>query len=190
MIERFISNTITGHYIYILFFYCVQSFTQVKNDTMLLVPISSFSSRFSVDSNLDISNVMCLLEENVVVVADRRRLHKSSFHTACSLQLGGQNSRHSIQRGFSYHIEGLCVRRSTKTHTSDNLAKRSRLDIACLKISGIYVLSVMQCRCLACRFARLFMTKYCKRIIAITHVCCIQLIVERAFVRSFFQFLI
>ena len=89
MIERFISNTITGHYIYILFFYCVQSFTQVKNDTMLLVPISSFSSRFSVDPNLDISKVMCLLEENVVVVADRRRLHKSSFHTACSLQLGG-----------------------------------------------------------------------------------------------------
>ena len=56
---------------------------------MLLVPISYFSSRFSVDSNLDTSNVMCLLEENVVVVADRSRLHKSSFHTACSLQLGG-----------------------------------------------------------------------------------------------------
>ena len=117
MIDRFISNTINGHYIYIYiynFFYCVQSFTQVKNDTVLLAPISYFSFRFLVDSNLDINNVMCLLEENFAVVADRSRLYKSSFHTACSLQLGGQNSRHSIQRGFSYHIEGLCVRRPTK----------------------------------------------------------------------------
>ena len=46
-------------------------------------------------------------------------------------------------------------------------------DIACLKTNGIYVLSVIQCRCLACRFARLFVEKYCKRIIAMTHVCCI-----------------
>ena len=79
-------------YIYIIFFYCVQSFTQVKNGTMLLAPISYFSFRFSVDSNklkLDINNVMCLLEENFAVVADRSRLYKSSFHTACSLQLGG-----------------------------------------------------------------------------------------------------
>ena len=71
MIERFISNIITGHYIYInLFFYRVQSFTQVKNYITLLAPISSFSFGFSVDSNLDISNVMCPLEENVAVVAD------------------------------------------------------------------------------------------------------------------------
>ena len=48
-----------------IFFYRVQSFTQVKNYITLLAPISSFSFGFSVDSNLDISNVMCLLEENV-----------------------------------------------------------------------------------------------------------------------------
>ena len=92
MIERFISNIITGHYIYIYinsFFYRVQSFTQVKNYITLLAPISSFSFGFSVDSNLDISNVMCPLEENVAVVADKGRLCKGSFHTACSLQLGG-----------------------------------------------------------------------------------------------------
>ena len=40
-----------------IFFYRVQSFTQVKNYIMLLAPISSFSFGFSVDSNLDISNV-------------------------------------------------------------------------------------------------------------------------------------
>ena len=91
MIERFISNIITGHYIYIyIYIYVyVQSFTQVKNYIMLLAPISSFSFGFSVDSNLDISNVMCPLEENVAVVADQGRLCKGSFHTACSLQLGG-----------------------------------------------------------------------------------------------------
>ena len=89
MIERFISNIITGHYIYINFFYRVQSFTQVKSYITLLAPISSFSFGFSVDSNLDISNVMCPLEENVAVVADQGRLCKGSFHTACSLQLGG-----------------------------------------------------------------------------------------------------
>ena len=44
---------------------------------MLLAPISYFYFRFSVDQNLDISNVMCLLEETFAVVADR------------SLQLGG-----------------------------------------------------------------------------------------------------
>ena len=53
-------------YIYIY----VQSFTQVKNYIMLLDPISSFSFGLSVDSNLDISNVMCPLEENFAVVAD------------------------------------------------------------------------------------------------------------------------
>ena len=90
MIERFISNMITGHYIYIIFFfYRVQSFTQVEDYITLLAPISSFSFGFSVDSNLDISNVMCPLEENVAVVADQGRLCKGSFHTACSLQLGG-----------------------------------------------------------------------------------------------------
>ena len=89
MIERFISNIITGHYVYINFFFNrVQSFTQVKNYITLLAPISSFSFGFSVDSNLDISNVMCPLEENVAVVADQGRLCKGSFHTACSLQLG------------------------------------------------------------------------------------------------------
>ena len=94
MIERFTSNIITGHYIYIyidnFFFivFSVQSFAQVKNYIMLLAPISSFSFGFSVDSNLDISNVMCPLEENVAVVADKGRLCKGSFHTACSLQLG------------------------------------------------------------------------------------------------------
>ena len=56
---------------------------------MLLAPISSFSFEFTVDSNLDISNVMCPLEENVTVVADQSRLCKGSFHTAFSLQLGG-----------------------------------------------------------------------------------------------------
>ena len=55
-----------GIYIYIY----VQSFTQVKNYIMLLAPISSFSFGLSVDSNLDISNVMCPLEENFAVVAD------------------------------------------------------------------------------------------------------------------------
>ena len=92
MIERFISNIITGHYIYIyiyIFFYRVQSFTQVEDYIMLLAPISSFSFGFSVDSNLDISNVMCPLQENVAIVADQGRLCKGSFHTACSLQLGG-----------------------------------------------------------------------------------------------------
>ena len=52
MIERFISNIITGHYIctffFLFFLYFVQSFTQVKNDIILLAPISSFG--FSVDS--------------------------------------------------------------------------------------------------------------------------------------------
>ena len=95
MIERFTSNIITGQYIYIYIYitffivFIVQSFTQVKNYIMLLAPISSFSFGFSVDSNLDISNVMCPLEENVAVVADQGRLCKGSFHTACSLQLGG-----------------------------------------------------------------------------------------------------
>ena len=37
----------------------------------------------SVDRNPDISNVMCPLEENVSVVADRSRLCRGSFHTAC-----------------------------------------------------------------------------------------------------------
>ena len=90
MIERFISNIITGHYVCIWKkIYRVQSYTQVKNYIMLLAPISSFSFGFSVDSNLDISNVMCPSEENVAVVADQSRLGKGSFHTACSLQLGG-----------------------------------------------------------------------------------------------------
>ena len=92
MIERFISNIITGHYLknyFSFFFYIVQSFTRVKNYIMLLASISSFSFGFLVDSNLDISNVMCPLEENVAVVADQSRLYKGSFHTACSLQLGG-----------------------------------------------------------------------------------------------------
>ena len=75
MIERFISNIITGHYIYIYIY--VQSFTQVKNYIMLLAPIRSFSFGFSVDSNLDISNVMCPLEENFAVVADQGRLCKA-----------------------------------------------------------------------------------------------------------------
>ena len=88
MIERFISNIITGHYIYI-YIYIFQSFTQVEDYITLLAPISSFSFGFSVDSNLDISNVMCPLQENVAVVADQGRLCKGSFHTACSLQLGG-----------------------------------------------------------------------------------------------------
>ena len=35
------------------------------------------------------SRLMCPLEENVAVVADQGRLCKGSFHTACSLQLGG-----------------------------------------------------------------------------------------------------
>ena len=87
MIERFISNIITGQYIYITFFivFIVQRFTQVKNYIMLLARISSFSFGFSVDSNLVISNVICPLEESVAVVG---RLCKGSFHTACSLQLG------------------------------------------------------------------------------------------------------
>ena len=95
MIERFTSNIITGQYIYIYIYitffivFIVQSFTQVKNYIMLLAPISSFSFGFSVDSNLDISNVMCPLEESVADVADQSRLCKGSFHTACSLQLGG-----------------------------------------------------------------------------------------------------
>ena len=72
-------------YIYIYIYHK----SQVKNYIMLLAPISSFSFGFSVDSNLDISNVMCPLEENVAVVADQGRLCKGSFHTACSLQLGG-----------------------------------------------------------------------------------------------------
>ena len=83
-------------YIYIYnFFYRVhcseiqELYYQVKNYIMLSAPISSFSFGFSVDSNLDISNVMCPLEENVAVVADQGRLCKGSFHTACSLQLGG-----------------------------------------------------------------------------------------------------
>ena len=42
---------------YNFFFYRVRSFTQVKNYMTLLAPISSFSFGFSVDSNLDISNV-------------------------------------------------------------------------------------------------------------------------------------
>ena len=50
----------------------IVSFTQVKNYIMLLAPISSFSFGFSVGSNLDISNVMCPLEENVAVVAEWR----------------------------------------------------------------------------------------------------------------------
>ena len=74
MIERFISNIITGHYIYIYIY--VQSFTQVKNYIMLLAPISSFSFGFSVNV---ISNVMCPLEENVAVVADQGRLCKDLF---------------------------------------------------------------------------------------------------------------
>ena len=90
MIERFISNIITGQYIFIyLFFNRVQGFTQVKNYIMFLAPISSFSFGFSVDTNLDIGNVMCPSEENVAVVADQGRLCKGPFHTACSLQLGG-----------------------------------------------------------------------------------------------------
>ena len=67
----------------------IVSFTQVKNYIMLLAPISSFSFGFSVGSNLDISNFICPLEENVAVVADQGRLCKGSFQTACSLQLGG-----------------------------------------------------------------------------------------------------
>ena len=72
MIERFNNNNNRALYIYIYinFFYRVQSFTQVKNYIMFLAPISSFSFGFSVDSNLDISKVMCPLEENVAVVAD------------------------------------------------------------------------------------------------------------------------
>ena len=96
MIERFTSNIVTEHYIYIYIYiyiqtttffivFSVQSFTQVKNYIMLLAPISSFSFGFSVDSKLDISNVMCPLEENVAVVADQVRLCKGYFHTACSL---------------------------------------------------------------------------------------------------------
>ena len=91
MIERFISNIITGHiyiYIYVYIVFIVQRFTQVKNYIMLLAPISSFSFEFIVDSNLDISNVMSPLEESVAVVADQGRLFKGSFHTTCSLQLG------------------------------------------------------------------------------------------------------
>ena len=56
--------------VYIYIYIYVQSFTQVKNYIMLLAPISSFSFGLSVDSNLDISNVMCPLEENFAVVAD------------------------------------------------------------------------------------------------------------------------
>ena len=71
MIERFNNNNRALYiYIYKFFFYRVQSFTQVKNYITLLAPISSFSFGFSVDSNLDISKVMCPLEENVAVVAD------------------------------------------------------------------------------------------------------------------------
>ena len=76
-------------HIYIYIYIYIYHKSQVKNYIMLLAPISSFSFGFSVDSNLDISNVMCPLEENVAVVADQGRLCKGSFHTACSLQLGG-----------------------------------------------------------------------------------------------------
>ena len=50
---------------------------------------NTISFGFSVDSNLDSSNVMRSLEENVAVVADQSRLFKGSFQTACSLQLEG-----------------------------------------------------------------------------------------------------
>ena len=74
-------------YVYIKKIYRVQSFTQVKNYIMPLAPISSFSFGFSVDSKLDISNVMCPMEENVAVVTGR--LCKGSFHSVSSLQLEG-----------------------------------------------------------------------------------------------------
>ena len=41
------------------------------------------SLQVSVNWNLNISNVMCPLEVNVAVVADRSRLGRGSFHTAC-----------------------------------------------------------------------------------------------------------
>ena len=113
---------------------------------------------------------MCPLEENVAVVADQSRLCRGFFYTACLFTV-------RRLKWPSFHTDGvlLLYRRSlcqkvNWTHTSDNLAKRLRLAIACLKTIGISGLSVMQCRCLACRFARLFMTKYCKQIVTRTRV--------------------
>ena len=113
---------------------------------------------------------MCPLEENVAVVADQSRLCRGFFHTACLFTV-------RRLKWPSFHTDGvlLSYRRSlcqkvNWTHTSDNLAKRLRLAIACLKTIGISGLSVVQCRCLTCRFARLFMTKYCKQIVTRTRV--------------------
>ena len=132
----------------------LKSFRQVKNYIMLSAPINYFSFKFQwTEIPILISNVMCPLEENVAVVADQSRLCRGFFHTACLFTV-------RRLKWPSFHTDGvlLSYRRSlcqkvNWTHTSDNLTKRLRLAIACLKTIGIYVLSVMQCRCLdrACK---------------------------------------
>ena len=88
MIERFISNIITGHYIYLHIHICSELHTSQELYYALSTHKLLFLRVFSrLKSRYQQRHVP--LEENFAVVADQGRLCKGSFHTACSLQLGG-----------------------------------------------------------------------------------------------------
>ena len=152
----------------------LKSFRQVKNYIMLSAPISYFSFKFQL-TEIPILTTLCAPWKKTLplwrTTTATLWLCRGFFHTACFFTV-------RRLKWPSFHTDGvlLLYRRSlcqkvNWTHTSDNLAQRLRLAIAFLKTIGIYVLSLMQCRCLACRFARLFTTKYRSQIVIRTRVC-------------------
>ena len=129
----------------------LKSFRQVKNYIMLSAPINYFSFKFQW-TEIPILATLCAPWKKTLPLW-RSRLCRGFFHTACLFTV-------RRLKWPSFHTDGvlLSYRRSlcqkvNWTHTSDNLTKRLRLTIASLKTIGIYVLSVMQCRCLdrACK---------------------------------------
>ena len=92
----------------------VQSSLQVKNYIMLLAPISYFSFKFQL-TEIPILAMLCApLNKTLPLWRTRVGYVAAFFIPHACLQLGGQNNRHSIQMGFSYHTEGLCVRKSAE----------------------------------------------------------------------------
>ena len=117
----------------------------------------------SVDQNPDISNVMCPLEENVSVVADRSRLCRGSFHTACMFTIRRLKKSSFYTRGFSYHIKGFCIRKSTElTRATISLGVWDWPLLVWRPVASMFSQWCNADASIASRFARLFMTKYCK----------------------------